>query len=377
MVAIAALSCFPTYVYDLHPAPAPGSTGYAYRSDLGFARAHAGAPLTNVPVLLRLRESDARVVYAAMRPDGQDLRFVAGDGITELPYEIESWDPKGTSFVWVRVPVLDDTTTIAMYFGQPDTPTPQHPELVWSEYDAVYHFAGDPGAGSFHDSAEGHDGVPQPNPMTSKNAIDAQIGRGLALFAGDGELVRIDLKTDTASFGVERGGGRTLETWIRPRTAASTGTLFTAEGCCQGWTLRAIPSSVVQGAFGQASCCSFDGGPAPMPDYKEVAGEPSGAGDAWHHLAVSIDRAAGQMSLYIDGASNGALQTTIDTARTLENAETAAIGGGETVGTNSFDGDLDEVRVGKRAFSADWLRVQYLSATDQLVTFPDHPSSAR
>lgn len=43
--------------------------------------------------------------YTDAGPGGQDIRFVAtvGDAVY-MPYWIESWDPAGTSSIWVRVP---------------------------------------------------------------------------------------------------------------------------------------------------------------------------------------------------------------------------------------------------------------------------------
>jgi hypothetical protein len=56
--------------------------------------------------------------YSRAAPDGSDLRFTLGDGVTELPHWIESWNPGGESRVWVRAPsVPPGESTIFMYCG--------------------------------------------------------------------------------------------------------------------------------------------------------------------------------------------------------------------------------------------------------------------
>ncbi|WP_378040852.1 DUF2341 domain-containing protein [Citricoccus parietis] len=74
------------------------------------------------------------------------IAFTTQDGV-QLPYEVESWDPNGTSVVWVRVPELaaHAATTIWAYYG---TDQGQHdPAAVWDEdYALVEHFGAGAGA---------------------------------------------------------------------------------------------------------------------------------------------------------------------------------------------------------------------------------------
>src|SRR4051794_8423432 len=54
--------------------------------------------------------------------DGKDLRFTTGDGITPLPYWVESYSASArTAVIFVRVPQLAASTslTLYMYYGNP------------------------------------------------------------------------------------------------------------------------------------------------------------------------------------------------------------------------------------------------------------------
>ena len=54
-------------------------------------------------------------------PDGSDIRFTADDGITLIPFWLESWDSdKASASLWVNVPFIPPVgTTIYLYDGNP------------------------------------------------------------------------------------------------------------------------------------------------------------------------------------------------------------------------------------------------------------------
>ena len=76
--------------------------------------------LTNFPMLVRLDAGNVPgFSYAQMAfANGADLRFTDAAG-AELSYEIESWNPSGTSLVWVKVPSLAKGGSIIAYWGNP------------------------------------------------------------------------------------------------------------------------------------------------------------------------------------------------------------------------------------------------------------------
>ena len=78
-----------------------GFDAWAHRLELGLAIDSNSELLADFPLLVTL--DPLRFPYAECAADGRDLRFVARDG-THLAFEIDRWDPIGTSRLWVRAP---------------------------------------------------------------------------------------------------------------------------------------------------------------------------------------------------------------------------------------------------------------------------------
>ena len=105
----------------------------------------AGDAPTTAVVLVRLSEGNFN--FGAVREDHSDLRFVAADDKTLLPYHIESYDSDLLeAFVWVKVPEIKGgaPTTFWLYYGNAG-PNALRTEDSKATYDAdtvlVYHFA--------------------------------------------------------------------------------------------------------------------------------------------------------------------------------------------------------------------------------------------
>ncbi len=91
---------------------------------------------TNFPVLVRLPAS----VSSQLRSAGGTDLLVKDESGAELPFEVETFDPTGTTFVWVKVPALSSATVLTVHFGGAAN-TNNDPTAVWSRYAGVWHFA--------------------------------------------------------------------------------------------------------------------------------------------------------------------------------------------------------------------------------------------
>ncbi|HQL47140.1 MAG TPA: DUF2341 domain-containing protein, partial [Holophaga sp.] len=72
---------------------------------------------------------------------GADLRFADSTG-NELPYEIETWNTSGSSYIWVKVPMIVNATSfITAYWKNPGASAPVYTAgAVWdTAHTAVYH----------------------------------------------------------------------------------------------------------------------------------------------------------------------------------------------------------------------------------------------
>lgn len=91
---------------------------------------------TDFPVLLRLPAAVSSQLRSA---NGTDL-LVEDESGTALAFEVETFDPTGTTFVWVKVPALSSATVLTVHFGGAVN-TNNDPTAVWSRYAGVWHFA--------------------------------------------------------------------------------------------------------------------------------------------------------------------------------------------------------------------------------------------
>ena len=62
---------------------------------------------------------DASFDFGNAQTDGSDLRVTASDGVTQIPFWIESWNPPTSASIWVKVPEIPagSGTTIYLYYG--------------------------------------------------------------------------------------------------------------------------------------------------------------------------------------------------------------------------------------------------------------------
>ncbi len=115
---------------------------------IGFER-EADVPMLRKPITITagsvsladypLAVIDTGDADLAAGASGDDLAFVAADGVTPLAYEIDSYDA-GSLVAWVRVPIVTGTETIYLTYGGP-AHAPPDPAPVWPDMLGVWHFA--------------------------------------------------------------------------------------------------------------------------------------------------------------------------------------------------------------------------------------------
>ncbi|MCR5838879.1 MAG: DUF2341 domain-containing protein, partial [Kiritimatiellae bacterium] len=90
----------------------------------------------NFPVLLRLPAAVSSQLRSA---NGTDL-LIEDESGTALSFEVETFNPSGTTLVWVKVPSLSSATVLTVYFGGTANAT-NDASAVWSRYAGVWHFS--------------------------------------------------------------------------------------------------------------------------------------------------------------------------------------------------------------------------------------------
>jgi len=187
-------------------------SNWMYRRKITFDNTDASLgvtseDLTNFPVLVVLK-SGTNINYTLTQDNGEDIRFEDPNGTT-LSYEIEEWDEGGSSYVWVKIPQIDqdsDTDYVYMYYGNDSASDGQDAANVWrNSYTGVWHMNNIP-TGSILDSLGVHNGTPTGG-MGSNQLVDGLNGKGLDFDA-----------TNTITLGSSdslRPANTKLESWVK------------------------------------------------------------------------------------------------------------------------------------------------------------------
>jgi biopolymer transport protein ExbB len=277
------------------PAFAWWEADYAYRTKINLNVAAAGitGEVARAPVLIRLHSGNFN--FDDVKPDGSDLRFVAGDDRTPLKFHIEKWSPQEQqALVWVDVQGLQtgQASAVYAYYGNANATVEQDVAGTFGpDYRLVYHF--------------NDEGAPQDATGNGANAQGAAarnagglIGNSLVL---DGaSAVQIPAQAFAS-------GPLSVSFWVKPN---GDGQVFTLPGAV---TLVAQGGQLFIDANGERS-----------------AGAALAAG-AWAHVALVNDGQATR--LFIGGQPAGEVAGPLGAA-----SGSALLGQG-------FAGEIDEFRV--------------------------------
>jgi len=337
-------------------------TGWQYRRNLTLDNSAQSENLMNFSVLVVLNST--RINYGQTQNNGEDLRFTDADG-TLLAYEIEEWNENGNSYVWVKVPQVDGSSStdyIWMYYGNSGASDGQNPANVWnSNYVGVWHLGEDPGtagSGGIKDSTSyGNNGTDEGG-MDSDDHVMGQVGYGID-FDGSNDIIRID-NSD--------GVGHSLDFTAGP---------FTIEG----WTsIDTDEGTIVSKRDGVSCQYQFFHGNTVGGDntLRMRGGSEYGyvnqilSTGPWYYFAVTVDSSE-YPELFIDGSQ----KTWIDDIgsrpfafphQSVDVSIGARWASDPTTGWQ-HDGVIDEVRILNTARSADWIAAQYKSMSDTFVTY--------
>jgi hypothetical protein len=305
---------------------------WSHRQRITVLSTLADSTLTGFPVLVAVADP-GNPLFARARADGDDLLFTDADEVTQIPHEIESYDPgAGTLTAWVRLPTVPAAgdTTIYVYYGNASAGPQEQPNAVWdADYEAVWHLHDD-----FDDSTvQGHAG-------TNNGTVDApgQVANGQAFGSGNA----VDLGA-----GCYLGGAFTLEAWILPNGPQGKDRVF---------------------LFGDLECAgrqatmAWETGPGRIEVFTAtdgVAGGPDASSGAvtdgvWSHVVWTFDGST--HALWVDGAPSSGPSS----------GSALAVSGRNHLGTkdsgNYWNGSIDEPRVSRVARPGPWITSSYRTA---------------
>ena len=304
--------------------------------DTGTTAAALAGDAGGATVLVRL--FDGNFHFNGAREDGSDLRFVAADGKTLLPHQIERYDSLlNEAFIWVKLTAVKAGAKEAfhVYFGNADAAMPAAAK-PGDAYDAdtalVYHFGGRAAAPA---DATSNNNTATTVAATTEGSL---IGGGLRL-AGTSPVSIPNSPT------LEWKAGQTLtiSTWLKPGAPQDNAVILSrADGQASLRLLldKGVPVLQLDGARSQPA--------TPL------------AAATWSHLALVADGKT--LKLFINGAPYASLDGALPALTTP-----LVLGGlaTESADTKALAGELDEFTISRVARSADWLK---LAAVNQGVS---------
>lgn len=311
---------------------------WAYRQQITIDTTRAGVPLqsalSNAPLVVRLHSGNT--TFSEMRQDGADLRFIAEDDLTPLPFAIEHFDATNQiAIVRVLAPTLapNRRAVIWMYYGSPKAAPASERKVVQDKYTVLaYDFEAMQGAP--RDRTAYGDNAAQ---STASPTPAGALGDG-ASFSGAGMIVT----PASPSLQFTPDHGLTVTAWIKP-DGPQTAVIF-ALGQSQG---RSLFLTLEQGKLVARTSDDKGAGTA------KVETEPLKL-DGWRHVAVTLG--ADGLAVYVDGEKKASAPV-----QALPLAGPFSIGGWEKSGLG-YTGLIDEVEISKVVRSDDWIRAQALGA---------------
>jgi biopolymer transport protein ExbB len=287
----------------------------------------AGVPIqqgvTGMTVPVRLHSGNFDFVGA--KPDGADLRVIAGDDKTPLKFWIERFDSVNElGVLWVELPAVapgSDKNVFYVYAGSDQAPAAASGAAIFDAATvAAFHFAEKDGIAT---DQSGTLKASEPMPIEPNGLIGPSAHlKGTAVVWPANDRIKFPA-----------GAALSVSLWIKPETAA--GTLYS-----QGPLTLALSSGALAAQIGSAS---ISGGQI--------------APGVWSQILLVM--AGGKATLYVNAAQAGEGDIP---------AATPAIDGDIRVG-EGFQGLLDELQIASSARSSDWIKLAYAaqSADAKLV----------
>ena len=361
--------------------PRSSAAAFDYGAKLTVS-GYNGSTLSGFPVLVRIAEnSPAGFSYGQLHSptDGADLAFIGMDG-TGLPFEIDTWDPSGTSLVWVGLPSMQNGTEFVMCWGSASSGKAVCGDNPWSDYTGVWHMnETTAGVTTIHDStANGLDGT---SVASSDTKADGAVGRARFITSNTENKkgkpydsgVTVDMTDDPDKLAAVDAivPEFTASFWVRPQNNAQWWYFITrkAADLNPGWGLQNgsdgnNSSFKVFRAYGStetdSQCMNLTG----------VNGLVKGT---WTKIDA-VWMADKAFKLYVNGilAKEGTL------VNAAENGDQTKLGIGGSMAPPPLDqnlgdnhkngrgvyGDMDEVRLAAGAATADRIAADYATQTD-------------
>ncbi len=327
----------------------PFLTGYSYRRVVSIDKTKIDAALTSFPVAVIFTSST--IDFSKAQSDGDDIRFTDSGGTTTLNYERERHDAtNGLAEYWVMIPSIvastTGTTTFYIYYGNASAENGAATTSVWdANYVGVYHKKDLTTTSTADSTTNGYTGtkIGANEPIEA----DAKIAKGQQ-YDGSNDYI---INGTMATFG--SSAGATISCWVTKTGNKLQGVVVDWGG---GTNQRIY---IIFLADGQIESTIYTSGGNSGWDSVTTYGN-----NTWYHIAVAW-ASGGTHKLYVNGAyvCEGASIT-----GTMRAATNNMWMGGQQGFTRYLGGKIDEVRFSTVGRSVAWIKADYNSGNNTLLT---------
>ena len=326
-----------------------------FTCELSFPSSPSTA-LANFPVLVRLAEDAPAGFSYADCPTGGCLWFTDAND-DPIPCDIDTWDTTSNSLVWVSVPSLSDAATVTMHWDAAGAPAGQPASSqVWAlaNYVGVWHM---------NEILEDNGLHYTPDASASGwNAYKANEADGYPVTISDAGIAASAPPTGHAMVNQLNDNNRTTGGFLVPSTLTSGTTIGP-------FTISFFEASAANGndrvvgfgtGWGDGCITAGTGNTYVMAPggYNTFNYSDGLENNAWRHIAGIFDA---NLAGYVGGAYRNLNKNVGNKySITLSNG----IGLGTFTGhTETFRGNLDEIRIRNVASTGEWIAEEYKTVT--------------
>ena len=340
-----------------------GLAGFDYGVLMTIDETKIDSGLFGFQVLVYL--DDSRIDWSHVNDDISDIRFV-DPNLNLLDYEVEEYHENINATIWVQVPLIypNDDTYIWMFYGnQTPVSSLSSGADTFDNWYAVYHFSED--TIMANDSTVNNRWLSEIGDSVDPLApsVNSKMGYAYIQDGANGYLYRDDTDFQISSdpFSVMCWVNDPLQT--PNSTYVGVGDVHTVNANRQGWGLM----TDYQNGSVEFDYLQFD-----TPDILSQAIGGDGAGDDYWQFLVGV-YSGDSIILYGNGSG---VPYDFDTGVT-GNPQTSArsltafgyMSGDDTDEEGLNYGQLDEIRVNTSALDGDWVKAEYYSQTDDLISY--------
>lgn len=301
------------------------------------------ATLYDFPVMVSIVDNDLKnVMYGGkvVHLKGYDIRFTGADGISQLDYEIEKYNPEtGECVAWVKMDSIKKSVnpTLFMYFSNKNATNGSSAETWNKNYRAVWHLRGI---------------------MNNKLPYANQKAEAMPKQAESKE-VYIASEKNASQFAcmntpddVDIAGDITVSAWIYLTNNKKDQAILSNVGDKGGYRLAVNKKKLDFQTF--ESPTKF------VSAEKQENGIDLNKGE-WIYVAASFDEQNNELITYV----NGKKDKTVITDKIFAHANSPLQIGREPFRKQYyFEGWIDEVRIAAAVLSPDWIAAEYANQSN-------------